>query len=67
MKVLSHFATKKYNHLTKRMAPAMLAGRQLLFVGLVCAGLLSNAPGARALDDDGHNATPITACGCKRR
>jgi parallel beta-helix repeat protein len=53
MKFLNHFAAKKYNNLTKRMAPAMLAGIALLFA----------AQNVRALDDDGHNATPITACG----
>lgn len=52
MKLLSHFAARKYNHLSKRIAPAMLAGIALLF----------SAQSARA-DDDGHHATAITACG----
>lgn len=52
MKLLSHFAARKYNHLNMRIALAMLAGIALLF----------SAQSARA-DDDGHHATPITVCG----
>ena len=53
MKFLSQLAAKKFNNLTKRMAPSVLAGMALLFA----------TQSARALDDDGHNATPVTACG----
>ena len=63
MKFLSHFAVKNYNNLKKRMFPAMIAGRSFLCAGFLFAGLVCAAPGARALDDDGHNATAITACG----
>jgi len=60
MKFLSHFAAKKYN-LTKRMAPAMLAGLTLLFavqawaadpIPVTTCGTVISAPGTYQLVND---------------
>ena len=58
MKFVSHFAVKKYAHLKKRTAPAMLAGVALFFAAQTARAQEND----HQKNDEDREATPITMC-----